>query len=89
MVAEWARCQLSGRPVLPAAIVSEIVVSHPVQGLVRVAMLLVAVDLTEALLDRQVTAEGPAWEVVDSAVVVAEEARVVAAAGVEDRQTIN
>jgi hypothetical protein len=94
-VAELARCRLSGRPVLPAEMVSEIVVSHPAQGSVRVATLLVGVGLTEAPLDRQVTAEVPAWEAVDSATValvaagaaVAEDA--VAAAGVvEDRQTV-
>jgi hypothetical protein len=93
-VAELARCRLSGRPVLPAEMVSEIVVSHPAQDSVRVATLLVGVGLTEAPLDRQVTAEVPAWEAVDSAMVVlvaagavAEDA--VAAAGVvEDRQTV-
>jgi len=58
-------------------------------------MLLVAVDLTETPLGQQVTAEVPAWEAVDPAVVAAEEAHalaeahVVAVAGVEDRQTIN
>jgi hypothetical protein len=57
-------------------------------------MLLVAVGLTEAPLDRQVTAEVPAWEAVDSAMVVlvaagAAGADAVAAAGVvEDRQTV-
>jgi hypothetical protein len=47
------------------------------------------VGLTQAPLDRQATAEVQAWEAVDSAVVAAEEAHVVAVAGVEDRQTIN
>jgi hypothetical protein len=59
-------------------------------------MHLVAVGLTEAPLDQQVTAEVPAWEAVDSAVVAAAaaahvlgEAHVVAVAGVEGRQTID
>jgi hypothetical protein len=69
-VAGLARCRLSGRPVLPAEMVSEIVVSHPAQDSVRVATLLVGVGLPEAPLDRQVTAEVPAWEAVDSAMVV-------------------
>jgi hypothetical protein len=85
--AELARCRLSGRPVLLAEMVSEIVVSHPAQDSVRVATLLVGVGLTEAPLDRQVTAEVPAWEAVDSAMVVlvaagAAGADAVAAAGV-------
>jgi hypothetical protein len=54
---------------------------------------LVAVGLTAALLDRLAIAEVPAWEALDSAVVVAEEAlavaHVVAVAGVEGRQTID
>jgi hypothetical protein len=89
-VAELARCRLSGRPVLLAEMVSEIVVSHPAQDSVRVATLLVGVGLTEALLDRQVTAEVPAWEAVDSAMVAAGAAGVdaVAAGVVEDRQTV-
>ena len=46
-------------------------------------MLLVAVGLTEAPLDRQGTAEVPAWEAVESAVVVVtEEADVLAEADV-------
>ena len=58
-------------------------------------MLLVAVGLTEAPLDRLVIAEVRAWEAVDSAVVAAvaarvlAEAHVVAVAGVEGRQTID
>ena len=53
-----------------------------------------AVALTEAPLGRQVTAEVPAWEAVDSAVVVAEEADalpevdVVAVADVGDDKTV-
>jgi hypothetical protein len=69
-VAGLARCRLSDRPELAAEMLSEIVVSHPAQDSVRVATLLVAVGLTEAPPDRQVTAEVPAWEAVDSAMVV-------------------
>jgi hypothetical protein len=94
-VAELARCRLSGRPELPAEMVSEIVVSHPAQDSVRVATLLVAVGLTEAPLDRQVTAEVPAWEAVDSAMVVlvaagaaVEDAEEAAAGGAEGKQII-
>lgn len=91
-VADLARCRLSGRPGLPAAMVSEIEVSHPAQDSVRVATLLAAAGLTEAPLDRQVTVEVPAWEAVDSAAVAAHvlaEARVVAVEGVEGRQTMH
>ena len=58
-------------------------------------MLLVAVGLTPALLDRLAIAEVPAWEAVGSAVLAPEEAHVlaeahvVAVADVEDRQTID
>ena len=56
-------------------------------------MLLVAADLTETRLDRQVTAEVQAWEAVDSAVVVAAadvlaEVHEAAAADVEDEKTV-
>jgi hypothetical protein len=47
-------------------------------------MLLVAVGLTEAPLDQQVTAGVPAWEAVDSAVVLAEEPHVLAEAAAEE-----
>ena len=70
-----------------AAIVSEIAAFHRAQGSVRVATLLVGVGLGATLLDRPVLAEVPAWEAVESAVVVAEADAV--AAGVEDRQTID
>lgn len=72
-----------------AQMASVIALSHQAPGSVRVAMPLVAVGLTEAPLDRQVTAEVPAWEAVDSAVVLAEEAHGVAVAAVEDKQTID
>ena len=68
-----------------AQIVSVIALSHQAPGSVRVAMLLVAVGLTEALLDRLVIAEVPAWA---EAHVLAE-AHVVAVAGVEGRQTMD
>jgi hypothetical protein len=71
---------------------SVIVLSHQAPGLVRVATPLVAVGLTEAPLDQQVTAEVPAWEAVGLAVVLlVEEAHVlaVAVAGVEGRQIID
>jgi hypothetical protein len=78
-----------------AQIASVIALSHQVLGSVRVATLLVAVGLTEAPLDQQVTAEVRAWEVVDSAAVVAEEeadvlavAHVVAVADVGDDKTV-
>ena len=90
-VAAPARCRLSGRPASLAEIVSEIVVSHPVQDSVRVAMLLVAVGLGATPLDRPVVAGAPAWAV--AVLVVAEEAAVVedaaeAAAGAEGKQII-
>ena len=56
---------------------SVIGLSHRDPSSVRVTMLLVEVDLTEALLDLQVTAEVPAWEAVDSAVALAGEADVL------------
>jgi len=52
-------------------------------------MLLVAVGLTSAPLDRLAIAEVPAWEAVGSAVLAPEEAHVVVAVGVEGRQTID
>jgi hypothetical protein len=73
-VAAPARCRLSARPVSLAEIVSEIVVSHPVQDSVRVATLLVAVGLGATPLDRPVVAEVPAWAV--AVLVVVEEAAV-------------
>jgi hypothetical protein len=93
-VAELARCRLSGRPVLPAEMVSEIVVSHPAQDSVRVATLLVAVGATP--LDLPVVAEVPAWEAVDSAMVVlvaagvagADAAAEAAAAGVDEIRSV-
>jgi hypothetical protein len=85
-VAELARCRLTDRRELPAEMVSEIVVSHPAQDSVRVATLLVAVDLGAPPLDLPVLVEVPAWEAVDSAMVVlvvagAAGADAVAAAG--------
>lgn len=76
-------------------IASVIALSHQAPGSVRVATLLVGVGLTAALLDRLAIGEVQAWEALDSAVVVAEEAhalavaRVAAVAGVEGRQTID
>jgi hypothetical protein len=59
-------------------------------------MLLVAVGLTPALLDRLAIAEVPAWEAVGSAALAPEEAHVLAEAhvvvavvDVEGRQTID
>ena len=72
-----------------AQIASVIGLSHQAPASVQVTTLLVGVGLTQAPLDRQATAEAPAWEAVDSAVVAEEEAHVAAVAGVEDRQTIN
>lgn len=73
---------------------SAIALSHPAPGSVRVATPLVALGLTEALLDQQVTAEVAAWEEVDSVVVAPEEAAhvlavadVVGVADVEDDKT--
>jgi hypothetical protein len=51
-------------------------------------MLLVAVGLTGARPDQQVTEEVPAWEAVDSTVVVAEEGHVAAVADAEDNRTV-
>jgi hypothetical protein len=78
-VREPVRCR---RAAAVAQIASAIGLSHQAPGSVRVAMLLVAVGLTEAPLDRPVIAEVPAWEAVESAVVVAEEADVLAEADV-------
>jgi hypothetical protein len=69
-VAELARCRLTGRRELPAEMVSEIVVSHPAPDSVQVATLLVAVGLVATPLDLPVVAEVPAWEAVDSPMVV-------------------
>jgi hypothetical protein len=70
---------------------SVIGLSHRDPDSVRVTMLLAGVALTEAPLDRQVTAEVPAWEAVDSAMARAEagalaEDAAAGAAGAEDRQ---
>ena len=74
-VAAPARRQLSARPASLAEIVSEIVVSHPVQDSDPVAALLVAaVGLGATPLDRPVVAEAPAWA--GAVLVVAEEAAV-------------
>jgi hypothetical protein len=73
-----------------ALMASVIALSHQDLGSVRVATLLVVVGLTEAPLDRQVTAEVRAWEALDSAVALVEEAdvpleaRAVAVADVVD-----
>jgi len=72
-----------------AQIASAIALSHQAPGSVRVTTLLVVGGLTQAPPGRQVTAEVPAWEAVDSAAVaVAEEADVVAVADVEDDKTV-
>ena len=79
-----------------AQIASVIALSHQAPGSVQVTTLLVAAGLEAPPLDRPVIAEAPAWEAVDSPVVevvaavsmVAEDA-AAAAAGVEDRQTID
>jgi hypothetical protein len=91
-VAAPARCRLSARPAPLAEIVSEIVVSHPVQDSDPVAALLVAaVGLGATPLDRPVVAEAPAWA--GAVLVVAEEAAVAedaaeVAAGAEGKQII-
>lgn len=94
--AAWVREPVRCRGAAAVAqMASVIALSHQAPDSVRVAMLLVAVGLTEAPLDQQVTAEVPAWEAVDSAEVVAEEepyvlaeARVVAVADVGDDKTV-
>jgi hypothetical protein len=83
-LAEPPRCR---RTAALAQITSVIGLSHQAPGSVRAATLLVVVGLTEARLARLAIAEVPAWEAVDSAVVVAE-ADVVAEVDVEDRQTV-
>jgi hypothetical protein len=84
-VAEPPRCPRTAALAQTASVIG---LSHQVPGSVRVTTLLVGVGLTEAPLDRQVTAEVPAWEAVDSAMVVLVAADAVVAAGVvEDRQT--
>lgn len=82
LVREPARCRRAG-PVAQTA--SVIGLSHQAPDSVRVAMLLVALDLTETPRDQQVTAEVPAWEVVEE-VRALEEVPVVAVAGVEDNR---
>jgi hypothetical protein len=59
---EPVRCRRTGAVAQMALVIAR---SHQVPGSVRVATLLAAVALTEAPLDRQVTAEGPAWEAVE------------------------
>jgi hypothetical protein len=88
-VAGSARCRRTARVGAGVEIASEIAASHPAQGSDRVATLLVAVDLTQAPLDRPAVVEAPAWAAVDSAVVVVEEAAVaVAAEGAVGKQII-
>ena len=90
-VREPVRCR---RTAALAQIALAIGLSHQAPGSVRVATLLVALGLTEAPLDLQVTAEGPAWEAVDSVVVALvvvdalPEADVVAVADVGDDKTV-
>jgi hypothetical protein len=90
-VAEPPRCR---RAAAAAQMASVIALSHQAPGSVRVATLLVAVGLTGAPLDQQVTAEVPAWEAEDSAAVVVAEAHVlaevhvVAVADVGDDKTV-
>jgi hypothetical protein len=85
-VRERLQCR---RTAAVAQIASAIALSHQAPGSVRVTTPLVAVGLTQAPPGRQVIAEVPAWEAVDSAAVVVEEAAdVVAVADVEDDKTV-
>jgi len=72
-----------------AEIVSEIAAFHRAQGSVRVVMLLVGVGLGATPLDRPVLAEVPAWEAVDSAMVVVAEVAVAVAEVAEDKGTVD
>ena len=73
-VAESAQCRQTVAVPQTASVIG---LSHQAPDSVQVEMLLVAVGLTEAPLAQQVTAEVPAWEALDSAVVVAEGAHVL------------
>jgi hypothetical protein len=92
-VAALPRCRRTAALAQTASVIG---LSHRDPGSVPITTLLAEADLMGAPLAQQVTAEGPAWEALDSAVVVAEEgahvleeARVEAVGGVEGRQAID
>ena len=92
-VAALPRCRRTAALAQTASVIG---LSHRDPGSVPITTLLAGADLMEAPLAQQVTAEVPAWEALDSAVVVAEEgahvleeARVEAVGGVEGRQAID